>query len=154
MPEQPEGLVFREARAGDVPAIVAMLAEDSVAAGREGTEMAPYLAAFARLAADPRETLLVGEQGGRIVATCQLSVLDGLSRQGMRRARIEAVRVLPALRGQRIGAALIAEAEGRARAAGCGLIELTTDMRRERAHRFYDRLGYERSHYGFKKPLG
>ena len=45
------------------------------------------------------------------------------------------------------------DAEGRARAAGCSLMQLTTHRTRDRAHRFYERLGYEPSHKGYKKML-
>jgi len=97
--------------------------------------------------------LIVGESDGRIVATCQLTILAGLSRQGAKRALVEAVRVVADLRGQRIGEALMAECEVRARAAGANVIQLTTDKTRLRAHAFYDRLGFLPSHIGYKKTL-
>jgi ribosomal protein S18 acetylase RimI-like enzyme len=71
----------------------------------------------------------------------------------MTRALVESVRTAPDLRSKGIGAALMAEAESRARAAGARIIQLTTDKSRTRAHAFYDRLGYEASHLGYKKPL-
>ena len=144
---------FRDASRADVPAIVAMLADDSLGQGREGADLAPYLAAFDQIAANPAHQLIVAEDAGRIIATCQLTILSGLSRQGARRALVEAVRVTADLRGQGIGAALMAECEARARAAGCGMIQLTTDRSRHDAHRFYERLGYQPSHIGMKKPL-
>jgi GNAT superfamily N-acetyltransferase len=144
---------FRDASCADVPAIVAMLADDSLGQGREGADLAPYLAAFDQIAANPAHQLIVAEDAGRIIATCQLTILSGLSRQGARRALVEAVRVTADLRGRGIGAALMAECETRARAAGCGMIQLTTDRSRHDAHRFYERLGYQPSHIGMKKPL-
>ena len=146
-------MIFRDALAEDVPAIVAMLADDSLGRGREGAPMDAYLAAFAEIAANPRETLIVGEIDGRVVACCQLTILSGLSRGGARRALVEAVRVAGDLRGQGLGAALMAEAERRAREAGAGMIQLTTDKTRLRAHAFYERLGYAPSHLGMKKAL-
>ena len=62
-----------------MPAIVAMLADDSLGQGREGAPMAAYMAAFAEIAANPRESLIVGEIDGRVVACCQLTVLSGLT---------------------------------------------------------------------------
>jgi GNAT superfamily N-acetyltransferase len=144
---------FRDATRADVPAIVALLADDALGRSREGDDMAPYLAAFDRIAADPAQQLIVGESGGRVVATCQLTILAGLSRRGQTRALVEAVRTVADLRGQGIGALLMAEAEARARAAGAALIQLTTDRSRTRAHAFYDRLGYHATHLGYKKPL-
>jgi len=82
-----------------------------------------------------------------------LVCVHGLSRQGMTRALLEAVRTAPDLRSQGIGAALMAEVETRARAAGAQILQLTTDKTRLRAHAFYDRLGYAPTHLGYKKTL-
>ena len=130
-----------------------MLADDPLGATRETTDMAPYLAAYDAIAASPAQHLIVGDVDGRIVATCQLTLLPGLSRQGATRALVEAVRVAADQRSSGIGAALLAEAEARARAAGAVMIQLTTDKTRLRAHAFYERLGYEQSHLGYKKAL-
>lgn len=130
-----------------------MLADDPLGAARETADLAPYLAAFDAIAASPSQHLIVGEIAGRVVATCQLTLLPGLSRQGATRALVEAVRVAGDLRSAGLGAALMAEAEARARAAGAVMIQLTTDKTRHRAHAFYDRLGYEQSHLGYKKAL-
>ena len=130
-----------------------MLADDPQGATRETTDMAPYLAAYDAIAASPAQHLIVGDVDGRIVATCQLTLLPGLSRQGATRALVEAVRVAADQRSSGIGAALMAEAEARARAAGAVMIQLTTDKTRLRAHAFYERLGYEQSHLGYKKAL-
>lgn len=144
---------FREATRADVPGVVALLADDALGAAREGPDLAPYLAAFDAMQAEGANTLIVGEAAGRIVATCQLTFISGLSLRASRRAQVESVRVAAGLRGRGIGAALMAEAEARARAAGCALLQLTTNRARGDAHRFYERFGYTPSHLGFKKPL-
>lgn len=144
---------FREATRADVPAVVALLADDALGAAREGADLAPYLAAFGAMQAEGANVLIVGEAAGRIVATCQLTFISGLSLRASRRAQVESVRVAADLRGRGIGAALMAEAEARARAAGCTLVQLTTNRARGDAHRFYERLGFTPSHLGFKKPL-
>ena len=146
-------VIFRDASREDEPALVAMLTDDPLGQGREGSDLAPYLAAYDEIAANPMHQLIVGVLQGRIVATCQLTILSGLSRQGAKRALVEAVRVAGDLRSQGIGAALMAECEARARAAGAGVLQLTTDKTRLRAHAFYDRLGFSASHIGYKKPL-
>lgn len=146
-------VIFRDAKAADVAAMVAMLADDPLGQARESDDLAGYLTAFDEIAANPMHQLIVGEIGGRIVAMCQLSILDGLSQQGAKRALLESVRVVADLRGQKIGEALMAECEVRARAAGASVIQLTTDKTRLRAHGFYDRLGFSPSHIGYKKRL-
>lgn len=146
-------VIFRDAAREDVVSIVAMLADDALGQAREGSDLAPYLAAFDAIVANPAQHLIVGEAEGRIVATCQMTILEGLSRRGARRALIEAVRVRADLRGNGIGARLMAECEARARAAGAVVMQLTTDKSRTRAHGFYDRLGFQPSHIGYKKAL-
>lgn len=148
---------FRVAVADDLPAIVALLADDAITAARSGhgDAVTPAVrAAFAEMAADPGQLELVGVVDGEVVACAQLSFIPGLSRGGMRRCLVEAVRVAAALRGCGIGAALMAEVERLARARGCGLLQLTSDQRRSDAHRFYARLGYVASHVGMKRELG
>jgi GNAT superfamily N-acetyltransferase len=147
---------FRAANDGDLDAILAMLADDDIARSRGGTgERATpaVLAAFAEIQRSGSDELLVGECDGEVVACLQLSILPGLGRGGMRRALVEAVRVRGDLRGQGIGEQLMAAAMDRARERGCAMMQLTTDLRRTAAHRFYTRLGFEASHAGMKRPL-
>jgi GNAT superfamily N-acetyltransferase len=144
---------FREARREDVQAVVALLADDALGAAREGSDLAPYLAAFDAMQAEAGNTLIVGEEAGRIVATYQLTVISGLSLRASRRAQVESVRVAADLRGRGIGAAMMADAETRARAAGCRLVQLTSNAGRERARKFYESLGFTPSHIGFKRDL-
>ncbi|MCY1032281.1 GNAT family N-acetyltransferase [Corallococcus sp. BB11-1] len=149
-------VTFRLATAADLPVILALLADDAIARSRTGylEEPVPAVrAAFDEIAADPNNELVVGVREGEVIATLQLTYIPGLSRGGMRRALVEAVRVRSDLRGQRIGELLMQDAMARARAQGCGLMQLTTDKRRLEAHRFYARLGFEASHEGMKRPL-
>lgn len=149
-------VTFRVARVDDLRAILALLADDDVARARSGYAEAPtpkLVAAFEEIERDPNNELLVGERDGELIATLQLTILPGLSRGGMRRAQVEAVRVRADLRGQRIGEGLMAYAIERARQRDCGLMQLTTDLRRADAHRFYLRLGFEATHSGMKRAL-
>jgi GNAT superfamily N-acetyltransferase len=131
-----------------------MLADDDVAASREApADLRPYLEAFATIDADPRQLLAVAERDGAIVGTMQLTFLPGLSRRGATRALVEAVRVAAPLRSAGIGGRMMRWAVEEARRRGCAMVQLTSDRRRTDAHRFYDRLGFDASHVGFKMPL-
>ncbi len=130
-----------------------MLRDDALGAARETAGLEVYLAAFDAVEADPTTTIVVAEEDGRLLATFQLTILSGLSLRAARRAQIESVRVAADRRGHGIGAALMAEAERRARVAGCSLIQLTTHASRSRAQAFYERLGFTRSHIGYKRTL-
>ncbi|MCX2967938.1 MULTISPECIES: GNAT family N-acetyltransferase [Streptomyces] len=147
-------LVIRRAAEDDLAAIVAMLADDPLGATRETPDdLGPYRTAYAALAADPRQHLVVAERAGRAVGTLQLTVVPGLSRRGAERALVEAVRVHADERGSGLGSELVRWAVDEARRLGCALVQLTSDASRTDAHRFYERLGFTASHVGFKQTL-
>lgn len=146
--------VVDRATEADVPALLALLADDALGARRETDDPEPYLAALREIDADPRHLLVaVRDDGGEVVATMQLTLLPGLARAGATRLQVEAVRVARAARGGGLGAALLEWAHGWGRERGATLVQLTSDRTRTDAHRFYERLGYAPSHVGFKRPL-
>ncbi|MCM2412909.1 GNAT family N-acetyltransferase [Streptomyces sp. RKAG290] len=147
-------LEIRPASNGDLSAIVAMLADDPLGAGRESPDdLTPYRAAFQRLADDPNQHLVVAVRSDRIVGTLQLTVIPGLSRRGSTRSVVEGVRVHADERGSGLGTQLIQWAVDESRRQGCQLVQLTSDATRTDAHRFYERLGFVASHVGFKLAL-
>lgn len=151
-----EHLSVRRAEAADLPALVALLADDRLGAARESTgegSASAYAHAFALVDADPAHLLVAVQDGAEVVGTLQLSFLPGLSRRGELRAQIEGVRVRADRRGAGAGEALVAWALAEARRRGCGLVQLTTDRSRHDAHRFYERLGFVASHVGYKLAL-
>lgn len=148
-----EYTVARAARE-DVQDIVDLLRDDEIGAGREGVDLAPYLAAFDEVDTDPQQLLaIVRDEGGAAAGTLQLTFVPGLSRGGAKRLIIEGVRVHSSTRGSGLGAALMEWAHEQGRARGVTLVQLTSDKRRGDAHRFYERLGYEATHEGFKIEL-
>ncbi|MFI1303642.1 GNAT family N-acetyltransferase [Streptomyces sioyaensis] len=145
---------IRRATEADLPAIVAMLADDPLGAAREAPDdLAPYRAAFEALAADPQQHLVVAVREGRTIGTLQLTVVPGLSRRGATRSIIEGVRIHRDERGSGLGTELIEWAVAESRTLGCQMVQLTSDATRIDAHRFYERLGFEASHLGFKHML-
>ncbi|MFI0215342.1 GNAT family N-acetyltransferase [Streptomyces lydicus] len=145
---------IRRATEADLPAIVAMLADDPLGATRESPDdLAPYRAAYKTLAADPQQHLVVAVREGRTIGTLQLTVIPGLSRRGATRSIIEAVRIHRDERGTGLGSQLIEWAVAESRTLGCQMVQLTSDATRVDAHRFYERLGFEASHLGFKLAL-
>ncbi|MFD8142339.1 GNAT family N-acetyltransferase [Streptomyces sp. NPDC059708] len=153
MSENPEPVV-RPATEADLPAIVAMLADDPLGATRESPDdLAPYTAALKRLTEDPNQHVMVAVRGDRVVGTLQLTIVPGLSRRGSTRSIIEGVRVHADERGGGLGTRFIEWAVARSREEGCRLVQLTSDVSRTDAHRFYERLGFTASHVGFKLQL-
>lgn len=145
---------MRDAEAADLPAILALLAEDTIPPDRETDPADPrYRSAFHAIEADPNQRLIAAELGGRVVGTMQLTFLPGLSFRGSWRGLIEAVRIAGDLRGQRLGERMILWAVEQCRARDCKLVQLTSSASRTAAHRFYARLGFVQSHVGMKLHL-
>jgi GNAT superfamily N-acetyltransferase len=147
-------VIFREAVHADLPAIVALLADDVLGKARDVAVLDDaYEQAFADIDADPRNLLVVAEDNAEVLACLQITYIPGLGRHGAERALVEAVRVRSDRRGQGIGAQLMKWVIEQARQRGCGLVQLTTDKSRLDAHRFYARLGFVASHEGMKLTL-
>ena len=146
-------VLFRPATEADVPAVLALLKDDFLGTAREGASDDTYLLAFREIEDDPNNEVIVGEMKGAVVACYQLTFIPGLSLRASRRAQLEGVRVASALRGQGVGQAMIADAEARARAAGCTLMQLTMNKSRTDTARFYSRVGFTPSHIGYKRDL-
>ncbi|MFI5984131.1 GNAT family N-acetyltransferase [Streptomyces sp. NPDC051555] len=147
-------LDIRPATEADLPVIVAMLADDPLGATRESPDdLTPYTAALKRLTDDPNQHVVVAVRGDRVVGTLQLTIIPGLSRKGSTRSIVEGVRVHADERGSGLGTLFIEWAIEKSRAENCQLVQLTSDVTRTDAHRFYERLGFVASHVGFKYQL-
>ena len=140
------GVVVREATLDDAAAIVSLLAE----LGYPWTPdiVAERLKALKAIG----NTALVAQRGDDVVGVLTLSAMLVLHRPKPV-GRISAFVVTERCRGQGVGRTMVAAAERHLAANGCGLIEVTSNRRREEAHAFYERLGYERTSYRFAKPL-
>jgi GNAT superfamily N-acetyltransferase len=149
-------LIIREARENDLPALIALFAADDVGGHGDTTDEAAfgaYLAAFRSIAASAEQTLHVAELSEEVVGTFQISIATTLTGRGASFMIVEAVQTRGDLRGQGIGRQMIefciAEAKGR----GLARVQLISNGKRKDAHRFYQRLGFEPSHLGFKMAL-
>lgn len=146
--------IIRKARRDEVEAIVHMLADDQLGASRDDpADLVPYLQAFDAIDADPNQLLVVSVCGDQPIGTLQLTMIPGLARRGALRGQIEAVRIRADHRGSGLGADLLQWAIDESRRRGCALVQLTSDTSRTGAHRFYERLGFEATHQGYKLAL-
>lgn len=149
-------LTFRKAQRTDLETIVALLASDPLGQAREDALrplQAAYVNAFEAIDADPNQLLVVVTDAGQVIGTLQLTFLPNISRLGAWRAQIKAVRIDPNCRSAGIGREMFLWAFEQARARGCQLIQLSCDHTRKQAQRFYEGLGFEASHIGYKKAL-
>jgi GNAT superfamily N-acetyltransferase len=151
-----EGLTIRDARPDELEFVAGLIADDALAVARDpvtGAEAEYQREAFEAIAADPCHRLLIAELGGERVGSFQLSFVPGVALGGAWRGQIEFVRVASPLRGRGIGEAMMRWAVEECRKRGCYLVQLTSDLQRPAAHRFYERLGFVASHAGFKLRL-
>jgi GNAT superfamily N-acetyltransferase len=149
-------LSFRIATIDDLPHIVRMLADDFLGGHRESYEEPlpeSYVRAFEEIDADPNNELIVAERDGVVIGTLQLTLTPSISFQGGKRATVESVRVDKSARGSGIGRQLMLWAIDRAKYKSCISMQLTTNAERADAHRFYQQLGFEKSHIGMKLKL-
>ncbi len=147
---------FRVATINDLPAIVAMLADDPLGTSREEfSDPIPefYVTAFALIDSDPNQDLVVLELEGQVIGTMQLSWLQYLNYRGGVRLQIESVRVHRDHRGKNLGSTMFQWAIERAKDRGAHVVQLTSDKQRPGAIRFYEKLGFKASHEGMKLHL-
>ena len=144
-------LVVRTAVEADLPRLLELLdqIDDSMYAGREDAGEASRLTMFRQIAADPRQHVLVAAADGRIVGTVHLIVVPHFSRTCKPSGLLESMVVDETYRRKAVGAALLREVQRLAREAGCYKLALSSNLARRGAHRFYSRLGWKRTHYGF-----
>ncbi|MEM0925910.1 MAG: GNAT family N-acetyltransferase [Planctomycetota bacterium] len=133
--------------------IVSLLADDQLGSTREiaGDELDEcYLAAFGCIETDSNNELIVAEHNGSVVATLQITYAANLTHKGAMRATIEGVRVDSAFRSLGVGTRLLHWSIDRCRSRGCQVVQLTCDLIRPEALKFYEGLGFKHSHAGLK----
>lgn len=151
-----ENLIVRRARETDLPALIALFAADDVGGHDDTTEESAYedyLRAFNVIDASQNEQLFVAELEGEVVGTFEIMFSRTLTGRGSLSMVLEAVQTRGDMRGKGIGARMIDYAIEEGRRRDCRTVQLTSNMARTDAHRFYERLGFVKSHFGFKMKL-
>lgn len=145
-------LTLREAEEADLPALLALYAQPDMDGETELTE-AEALVIFRRMKTYPDYHVYVAVLDRTIVGTYALAVMDNLAHRGARSGLIEDVVVSDKRQGQGIGRQMVRDALNRCREAGCYKAALSSNLKRERAHRFYESLGFEKHGYSFDTDL-
>jgi GNAT superfamily N-acetyltransferase len=148
-------VTFRPARAGDLPEIVALLVDDPLGAKRESGQgrLQAYEQAFAEIDCDPNNIVYVAVDSEAVIGCLQVTFIANLSFEGGKRALIEAVRIADSHQGRGLGRAIMRYAIDVARERGCKIVQLTSNTQRRDAIRFYEQLGFQPTHVGFKLYL-
>lgn len=139
-------MIIRDAEPADAPQIVELLRflGHPIAIDR----VVENLARLAQL----RELPLIAEDGTHILGLIGLHIMVTVHRDSAV-GRIPVLVVREDAQGRGIGRKLVETVEKRLSDAGCKLIEVTSNNRRLDAHRFYEKLGYEKTSSRFMKRL-
>ena len=133
---------IRLATAADLPALAVLIRQLGYDESVE--DIAARLAALEASG----QVALVAELDGRAVGCLATSIMPVLHRPKPV-GRMSMVVVEEGLRGRRIGEQLVRAGEAWLKDRGCGMIEVTSNVKRTDAHRFYERLGYEKTSWRF-----
>ena len=144
-------IIVRPAEPADLPAVLGLYRELDP---EDGGDLAEARAVFDRMTRYPDYALYVAEFEGRVLGTFTLLVMENIAHKASRSAVIEAVAVAGAAQGRGIGRAMMGAALDMAREKGCYKAALSTRMARERAHAFYESLGFKRHGFSFYTELG
>jgi GNAT superfamily N-acetyltransferase len=142
------GLQVRQATAADLPSVLALYAQPAMDNGNVMT-IAQAEPLFAQFSQYPNYRLFVACKNDAIVGTFALLVMHNLAHQGTPSAIVEDVVVSEAYQTQGIGRDMMHHAMALAREAGCYKLVLSSNQKRERAHAFYESLGFQRHGFSF-----
>jgi GNAT superfamily N-acetyltransferase len=117
------------------------------------TDRETFHSQFVRLRMNPDFFVYVAELDGRVAGTFELLIMQNLAHRCMPSAIVEDVVVHADLRGQGIGKGMMQHAMQIARERGCYKLVLSSNLKRESAHRFYESLGFEKHGYSFLVEL-
>jgi GNAT superfamily N-acetyltransferase len=153
----PGPVAIRSAQRDDLPTVLRLCAAGALDPGQKQAPLTPsaaHHAAFDAIQADPNNQLYVADVDGRVVGTFQLTFIRQLTYGGCLVAQVESVFVDPECRSSGVGFTMMHFARAEAERRGALRLQLTSNVQRERAHRFYERLGYQSTHKGMKLYLG
>ena len=138
---------IRPARREDLAAILALYAD--LETNGQVLDLPAAESIFARMQQYPNYTVYVAVVEGQIIGAFELLIMDNLAHVGAPSGIVEDVVVHPAWRGQGIGKQMMAFALEQCRQAGCYKLALSSNRKREAAHRFYEALGFQKHGYSF-----
>jgi GNAT superfamily N-acetyltransferase len=140
-------LQIRAASEADLPSILALYVEVEDDGRILSVEKARSI--FARMQSYPDYKVYVAAFGGSIVGTFALLIMDNLAHMGAPSGVVEDVVVQKDWQGKGVGKQMMRFAMDRCRERGCYKLALSSNLKREAAHRFYDAIGFQRHGYSF-----
>lgn len=142
---------IRLAKIDDVPTILniyaAALDNNKVLTIEEARKI------FIKQSQYPDYHVFLAELDNKAVGTFALLVMENIAHMGRPSAVVEDVGVLPGLQGKGIGKKMMKYALNYAKEKGCYKMSLSSNLRREQAHQFYESLGFKKHGFSFLMEL-
>ncbi|MDY0039560.1 MAG: GNAT family N-acetyltransferase [Desulforhabdus sp.] len=142
----------REASKGDLPEVLRLYAQPGFDDGKV-LSLSAAESLFERIAHYPDYKIYVALSGVQIVGTFALLIMDNLGHLGAPSAIIEDVAVDPQWQGRGLGKTMMRHALRVCSEKGCYKAVVSSNLRREQAHAFYESLNFERHGYSFRVNL-
>lgn len=143
---------IQEAKDEDLPAILSLYAQPNIDNGKVlSAEEAQKI--FTRIKSYPNYKIFVAKAEGETVGTFALLIMDNLAHMGAPSGIVEEVAVHPNWQGKGIGKQMMEFAMNRCREMGCYKLALSSNLKREAAHHFYESLGFQKHGYSFLVEL-
>jgi GNAT superfamily N-acetyltransferase len=139
----------REASKADLPELLSLYAQPDFDNGNI-LSLLEAESLFERIARYPDYKIYVAGVEGNVIGTFALLVMDNLGHRGAPSAIIEDVAVHPRWQGRGVGKVMMRYALQICGEKGCYKIALSSNLKREKAHAFYESLGFERHGYSFR----
>lgn len=142
-------MVIREARVGDLAAILRIYAEAGIGGGANFAEdeARRHFEVFQRY---PYFHIFVAVVDNVVAGTYELLIMDNLAKQGRKSGVVEDVAVDPKFQHRGIGRAMMEHAREQCRQSQCYKLVLSSNINRHEAHRFYEGMGFRRHGYSFQ----
>ena len=141
---------IRPATEADLPAILALYRD---VGDRHVLPLDRAQTIFRRVQSYPDYVIYVAVSAGETVGTFALLIMDNLAHLGAPSGVVEDGVVRSDRQGRGIGRRMMQFARERCRERGCYKMTLSSSLRREAAHCFYETLGFERHGYSFLMEL-
>jgi GNAT superfamily N-acetyltransferase len=149
---KPLSIACRAATRADISEVLRLYAQPDLDDGRV-LSLPEAERCFERISTYPDYKIHVALCEDRIVGTFALLIMDNLAHMGARSAIVEDVAVDPEWQGRGIGKQMIKYALQLCSDRGCYKLTLSSNLKRAKAHAFYESLGFERHGYSYRMSI-
>lgn len=143
--------MIRQAIETDLPQVLELLKGMD---GEVGIDLPEALTIWRKMTEYPYYEVFVIEDNKLIIGTCSLIIMDNLGHKGAKLAIAESMIVSPDYRGRGIGSKLMQFVMEKAKEENCYKLMLSSNIKRFKAHEFYEQLGFQQHGISFMIEVG